>query len=191
MKRFSFLIAWVYLLGGTQPAWCQNIEDDLAARIVSHLGAVSERSEHFHETRDLAVLTHPLSSSGVLVFRRPAFLKKETLSPRPETLVINGDVVSVEREGHTRQILLTENPALSLLATTLRAPLAGNIGALRHAYHVSANGDLGAWTLIMTPLSEQARKMVREVVLTGRNNAVETLKITQTNGDRQTLMIDP
>ncbi|GAN64046.1 fatty acyl CoA synthetase [Acetobacter indonesiensis NRIC 0313] len=190
MKRFAVLLLCGGFFTVAPQAHCETVPDDLATQIVTHLGSVSERTEHFHETRELGVLTHPLLSSGVLVFRHPAFLEKETLSPRPETLVIDGDTVSVQRGGHVRHILLAQNPALALLATTLRAPLAGNMAALRQAYTVTAQGDMGAWTLTMTPLSEQAHKMVRQVVLSGRNNAVESLKVIQANGDRQTLMID-
>ncbi|MGV4877177.1 LolA-related protein [Acetobacter indonesiensis] len=190
MKRFVVLLLCGGFFTVAPQARCEGVTDDLATQIVTHLGSVSERTEHFHETRELGVLTHPLLSSGVLVFRHPAFLEKETLLPRPETLVIDGDTVSVQRGGHVRHILLAQNPALALLATTLRAPLAGNMVALRQAYTVTAQGDMGAWTLTMTPLSEQAHKMVRQVVLSGRNNAVESLKVIQANGDRQTLMID-
>ncbi|MBS1002094.1 outer membrane lipoprotein carrier protein LolA [Acetobacter persici] len=190
MKRLAFLLLCGGLFVAAPSARCEEGPADLAAQIVTHLGSVPQRTEHFHETRELGALTHPLLSSGVLIFRHPDFLEKETLLPQPETLAIEGDTVSVQRGGHVRHILLAQNPALALLATTLRAPLAGNMAALRQAYTVSAQGDMGAWTLTMTPLSEQAHKMVRQVVLSGRNNAVESLKILQANGDRQTLMID-
>nr|WP_025825393.1 LolA-related protein [Acetobacter persici] len=190
MKRLAFLLLCGGLFVAAPSARCEDVPVDLAAQIVTHLGSVPERTEHFHETRELGALTHPLLFSGVLIFRHPDFLEKETLLPQPETLAIEGDTVSVQRGGHVRHILLAQNPALALLATTLRAPLAGNMAALRQAYTVSAQGDMGAWTLTMTPLSEQAHKMVRQVVLAGRNNAVESLKILQANGDRQTLMID-
>lgn len=190
MKRLAFLLLYGGFFVAAPSARCEEGPADLAAQIVTHLGSVPERTEYFHETREFAALTHPLLSSGVLIFRHPDFLEKETLLPQPETLAIEGDTVSVQRGGHVRHILLAQNPALALLATTLRAPLAGNMAALRQAYTVSAQGDMGAWTLTMTPLSEQAHKMVRQVVLAGRNNAVESLKILQANGDRQTLMID-
>lgn len=65
------------------------------------------------------------------------------------------------------------------------------MASLTHDYTLSAQGDLGAWTLNMAPLSPQAVHLVRLVVLKGRNNAIQSLKIVQANGDVQTLTLDP
>ncbi|MBS0965930.1 outer membrane lipoprotein carrier protein LolA [Acetobacter okinawensis] len=191
MKVLPLVIAYG-LLGGVGQAWAADGAADLSAQVIAHLGQVGERIQTFHEKKDIAALTHPLLSNGVLVFHRPAYLEKKTQAPRPETLVIDGDMVSIQRgAGDVHHVALAQNAALALLAATLRAPLEGNLPALTHDYAVTAQGDLGAWTLRMTPISAQAVHLVRLVVLTGRNNAVDSLRIVQANGDVQTLTLDP
>lgn len=191
MKVLPLVIA-CGLLGGVGQAWAADNAADLSAQVIAHLGQVSERTQTFHEKKDIAALTHPLLSNGVLVFHRPSYLEKKTQAPRPETLVIDGDMVSIQRgAGDVHRVALAQNAALALLAATLRAPLEGNLTALTHDYAVTAQGDLGAWTLRMTPTSAQAVQLVRLVVLTGRNNAVDSLRIVQANGDVQTLTLDP
>lgn len=191
MKCFSLLMA-CGLLGGLGQAWAADAGAGLTGQIIAHLGQVPARTQFFHEQKDIAALTHPLLSNGVLVFHRPAYLEKNTQAPRPEILVIDGDMVSIQRGGGgVRHVALAQNPALALLAATLRAPLEGDLPTLAQDYAVTAQGDLGAWTLSMTPVSDQARHLVHLVVLTGRNNAIDSLRIVQANGDVQTLTLDP
>lgn len=191
MKVFSLLVAWG-LLAGMGQAWAVDNGTDLAGQIIAHLGQVPERAQPFHEQKDMAALTHPLLSSGVLLFHRPAYLEKNTEAPRPEKLVIDGSMVSIQRgTGSVHNVPLSQSPALALLVTTMRAPLEGDMASLTHDYTLSAQGDLGAWTLNMAPLSPQAVHLVRLVVLKGRNNAIQSLKIVQANGDVQTLTLDP
>lgn len=191
MKFLPLLMAYG-LLSGIGQAWAADDGTELSAQVIAHLGQVGERTQTFHEKKEIAALTRPLLSSGVLVFHRPAYLEKKTQAPRPETLVIDGDMVSIQRgAGDVHHVALAQNAALALLAATLRAPLEGNLPALTHDYAVTAQGDLGAWTLRMIPTSAQAVRLVRQVVLTGRNNAVDSLRIVQANGDVQTLTLDP
>ncbi|MFT8417537.1 MAG: LolA-related protein [Acetobacter sp.] len=191
MKILPLLMAFS-LLSGVGQAWAADGGGDLTGQIIVHLGQVPERTQTFHEKKEIAALTHPLLSSGVLVFHRPAYLEKHTQAPRPETLVIDGDMVSIQRgTGGVHHVALAQNPLLALLAATLRAPLEGNLPALTQDYAVTAQGNLGAWTLSMSPISDQAMHLVHLVVLTGRNNALDSLKIVQANGDVQTLTLDP
>src|SRR5689334_17857762 len=65
------------------PVWLQ----DLMARMAQ----VPERREAFREEKHFAALDTPLISSGQLVYRRPAYLGKITTQPDAETLVVDGD----------------------------------------------------------------------------------------------------
>lgn len=193
MKAFSLWAALGLLVGlGQAQAQTADSADDLTGQIIHHLGQVPQRTQSFHEEKEIAALTHPLFSTGVLVFHRPAYLEKNTQTPHPEKLVIDGSMVSIQRGGGgIHHVPLAQSPALALLVTTMRAPLEGDVATLTRDYTLTAQGDLGAWTLSMAPASPQAVRLVRLVVLKGRNNAIESLKITQANGDVQTLTLDP
>jgi hypothetical protein len=166
--------------------------DKLAETVIARLGLVAERRQGFHEVRTLAALSTPLTESGVLIYRRPGHLEKLTLSPRREELVIGGDSVSIRRgDGPARTVALDQSPELALMATTLRAPLDGDLAALRRFYRLEASGDTGHWTLHMIPADERAARVVRRVEMTGENNAIRTMRIEQANGDVQSLTMAP
>lgn len=172
--------------------WAADGGRDLARAIITQLGQVPERTRTFHETRGIGALTHPLVSTGILVFHRPAYLRKDTLAPHPEDMIMDGDTVSIRRgSGAVHVVTLSQNPALSLLATTLRAPLEGDRAALERYYALAASGDARGWTLVMTPLGADGARVVRTVTLTGRNNVIDTLRVVQANGDVRTLTLDP
>lgn len=191
MKVFS-LLAISGLLAGMGQAGAAENDVDLSRQIIGCLGQVVQRTQPFHEEKEIAALTHPLFSSGVLGFHRPAYLEKMTQAPRQERLVIDGGMVSIQRgTGSVHHVPLAQSPALALLVTTMRAPLEGDMATLTQDYTLSAQGNLGAWTLSMTPVSPQAMRLVHLVVLKGRNNVIESLKIMQANGDVQTLTLDP
>lgn len=164
----------------------------LAREIISRLGQVPERTRPFHETREIAALTRPLVTSGVLIFRRPAYLRQSTLVPHHEEMILDGNAVSIQRGTDSAHVVaLDQSPALAVLATTLRAPLEGDIAALDRYYTLAATGDDRAWMLVMTPSDPDAMRFVRTVSLWGRNNAIDRLRVVLANGDVQTLTIDP
>ena len=55
------------------------------------LAGVPQSSASFAEVKVLAMLNRPLRATGRLVYRRPAHLEKITLEPQPESLVVDGD----------------------------------------------------------------------------------------------------
>src|SRR5215469_14377515 len=51
----------------------------------------------------LAILDRPVKSSGVLVYDAPDHLEKRTLRPKPQSLVLQGDELTVRRGHRTYQ----------------------------------------------------------------------------------------
>src|ERR1700680_5254059 len=66
----------------------------------------------FIEQQFLAVLDHPIESSGELRYDAPDHLEKRTLSPRPETLVLAGGVLLVECGGRRRGLGMHRDPQI-------------------------------------------------------------------------------
>lgn len=188
MKIRYMLAVGVCLLHWVTPVFAQ----DLADTLITRLGQVHARQKSFHETRNLAALKAPLESTGVLIYRHPGYLQKTTLQPRPEDLVINGDVVTISRNHAAPQSVDTARvPALRLLADTLRAPLDGDAALLRHYYHITATEQGADWSLYLTPLSDKVAALAKNVTLSGRNNAILRIVLVQANGDTQTMTIAP
>ena len=159
---------------------------------MAQLAAVPERRDGFQEEKTLAALAYPLRSRGELVFRRPNHLEKITTSPRPERLVIDGDQLTVQSGNDSPHHLdLAEHPEIGGLVDSLRATLAGNLERLQQNFHIAASGTDGSWRLALTPARPELTQLVRSIIIEGAGTRFRNVEITQANGDRQRLSIEP
>src|ERR1700677_1636952 len=82
-------------------------------RLMSTLGQKKSGRASFIETKYLSIAAEPVTSSGELVFTAPDHLEKRTDSPKPEDLVVDGDKLTIARNGHKYTLALTQYPELS------------------------------------------------------------------------------
>ena len=114
----------------------------------------------FVEQQFLAILDHPVESSGELRYDAPDRLEKRTLLPRPEDLVLVGEVLTMERGGRSRVLDLHRYPQIQPFVESIRATLAGDRGALEKIFHVDFAGDMRRWSLTLVPLDSQLMRAV-------------------------------
>src|SRR5580692_3885552 len=88
-------------------AAASDLDAVMALLAMRQHGRVEFIEQHF-----LAILDHPLESSGELRYDAPDRLEKRTLLPRPETLVLSGGVLTMERGGHSRVLDLQRYPQI-------------------------------------------------------------------------------
>jgi hypothetical protein len=138
-----------------------------------------------------AVMTRPVESSGELIYDAPNRLEKRTLEPHPETLVLAGDVVTVQR-GRSRHVLeLKSYPQIIPLIESIRATLAGDRAALERVFRLEFMGDVERWTLVLVPLDAAVAKTVARVQIDGYRDVLLKVEIRQTNGDRSLMTMRP
>src|ERR1700722_15734278 len=90
----------------------------------------------FIEQQFLAVLSHPVESSGELRYDAPDRLEKRTLKPHAETLVLSGEVLTLER-AHSRRVMdLHAYPQVLPFVESIRATLAGDRRALEQLFRL-------------------------------------------------------
>ena len=156
------------------------------------LAAVPERRAVFRETRRFAALSEPLVSQGHLLYRRPDYMEKVTDWPEPERLVVDRDrLVLTQGNEPPRVIPLGAQPEMRALVEGMRGPLAGDLAALQRNFDIAATGDLGNWTLTLTPRDARATRLLRSIVLGGSQGDIRTIRLTQANGDEQLMQIGP
>ncbi len=157
------------------------------------LAAVPERRATFQETRRFAALDQPLISTGHLLYRRPGYLAKTTDWPQPESLVVDGGrLVLTEGNEPPRVLDLGGIPELRTLVDAVRAPLAGDLAALRRAFAVTAEGGAaGAWILDLVPLDARAARLLQRAQVSGHETEIATVRLVQANGDEQQMKIRP
>ena len=83
-----------------------------------------------HRDEDLSIATQPVESSGELVFVAPDHLEKHAAGLKPEHLVVDGDMLTVERNNRKFTLALARYPELGAFIDSIRATLAGNRFAL-------------------------------------------------------------
>ena len=158
-------------------------------RLMSTLAQRKAGRASFVETRYLSIAAKPIESSGELAFAAPDHLEKLTVSPKPERLVVDGDKLTITREGRTYTISLTHYPELDAFIESIRATLTGNRYALEERYKVSIGGHGDDWTLTLTPIDSRMLKAVRTVTLDGTRDLLRTVVIEQPDGDRSVMRL--
>jgi Outer membrane lipoprotein carrier protein LolA-like len=143
----------------------------------------------FIEQHFLAVLKRPVESSGIMIYDAPGRLEKRTKEPRAETLLLEGDVLSVQRAGQTRVLDLKAYPAILPLVESMRATLAGDSGALERAFTVEYTGSLSHWMLTLSPRDTQVARKISKVRIEGVRDNLVKVEIVQTDGDRSVMTL--
>jgi hypothetical protein len=143
----------------------------------------------FVEQKFLSVLSHPIESSGELLYDAPDHLEKRTLLPRAETLVLDGSVLTMVRGGHNRVLDLHRYPQIQPFVESIRATLAGDRAALERVFHVEFAGGVRRWSLTLAPLDRQMQRTIKQVQIDGSQDQLQRVEIRQTDGDRSLMTL--
>jgi outer membrane lipoprotein-sorting protein len=180
---------------GTLPGLAQRPEVAPAWSLPALMDAmhqVRSSTARFTETKYLHLLNQAQRSSGRLIYVAPSWLQKATTEPVPARLTINGDRLTIERQGErTREISLQDYPEIGGLVESVRATLAGDLPALTRHFTVTVAGTENAWTLTLTPREARLREMVATIVILGERDAVRDVRTTEADGDRTEMTVMP
>ena len=158
-------------------------------RLMSTLGAKKSGHAHFTETRWLKIAQEPLESSGELVFAAPDHLEKHTVSPKPENLVVDGDMLTIDRNGRKTTIPLRNIPEAAAFIESIRATLAGNRFALENVYKVSITGQGDDWTMTLVPIDSRMKEKVSSITLAGTGAALARVEVKLADGDHSLMRL--
>lgn len=145
--------------------------------------------EEFVEQQFLAVLDRPLESSGELRYDAPDRLEKRTVLPRPEDLVLDGGMLTMERGGRKRVLNLQRYPQIQPFVESIRATLAGDRSALEKVFRVDFDGSVSRWTLTLVPLDPRLQQTVSQIQIDGSADHLRRVEIRQPDGDRSLMTL--
>ena len=143
----------------------------------------------FVETKRIAMLDKPVESSGELVFVAPDRLEKRTLKPKPESMIVDGDALTLERGSQMRRMQLQAYPEVAAFIDSIRGTLAGDRKALERSYRLSLDGPADGWTLQLVPTDEKMRIVVQRIRIAGVRDQVNSIEITQADGDSSLMVV--
>ena len=183
MTRCLPLLLIGMCLAGAQAA-PQDLDQVMQLLAARRHGEVSFIEQHF-----VSLLKRPVESSGELIYDAPNRLEKRTLEPRPERLVLEGTVLTLERGRGTRVLDLKSYPQMAPFVEGIRATLAGDRRALENAFRLDFSGDAARWTLILTPSDAAVAKTISQIQIEGLRDTLFRVEIKQTDGDRSLMTL--
>ncbi len=181
------LTACLLLTGLALPAWAAFDVAQLMADLARHGGGRAR----FIETRYLALLDKPLIATGELTYTPPDRLEKRTLTPKPEILRLDKDMLSIERERQKLSINLANQPEALAFVDSIRGTLSGNRAALEQNYTLHLSGTQQKWVLTMLPSEPKIAALLQRITVSGSRDQVRSIEYLQADGDRSLLAIEP
>jgi len=186
-KRALRALAMLVLLAGSALPTLALELDTVTALLAERKSGESR----FTEERTVSGLDGPLRASGTLSFSAPDRFARHTIEPRAESMVVEGNVVSIRRSGRTRQMALDAMPELTALVEAVRGTLTGNAATLQQHFRVRVEGSTAQWTMMLVPRDERLAAQVRELQIVGQRGELRTLQLWLAGGDRSLMTIEP
>ena len=100
------------------------------AQLMGDLAKLKGGKAKFVEKKYISLLDKPLISTGEMNFTAPDRLEKRTLTPKVETLLLDKDMLSIERDKQKLTINLSNQPEALDFIDSIRGTLTGNRVAL-------------------------------------------------------------
>ncbi|MCB1888557.1 MAG: outer membrane lipoprotein carrier protein LolA [Rhodocyclaceae bacterium] len=159
--------------------------------LMQHLADRSGGAVDFVERKYLAILDQPVVSSGRMRFTPPGRLERQTVSPKPETMVLDGDNLSIRRDGRELDLRLRDYPEAAAFIDSIRGTLAGDRATLERRFHLSLAGDREAWSLDLLPNDGHLAELVLRIHIEGEGGHIRSIEILQGDGDRSVMTLRP
>lgn len=173
-------------LGAGDPATAADWD---VSRLMQSLAQQRGGRVAFSEKKYIALLDRPVESSGELVYQPPARLEKRTLKPNVESLVLDRDLLLVERGKQKYTLQLQQYPEIAAVIDSIRGTLAGDLKALERQYRVDLEGSPERWTLTLLPSDTRMAAIVQRIRISGTGDELRQIEMLQADGDRSVMNI--
>jgi hypothetical protein len=193
--RLAVAAALASLAAGTMTPAGWSAGADAAAPELDSLMALLSQRRHgeadFTEKKYLSMLKQPLESSGELIYDAPDHLEQRTEKPRPQSVVLDHGIVTMQIGQRHRVLRLADYPQLAPLIDSIRATLAGDRAALERVFELGFTGTLEHWQLRLEPHDAQLAATLKRIDMQGERDAVREVQVQQSDGDRSVMSITP
>lgn len=163
-----------------------NLQDVLANVAVQPPAKIG-----FEEQRYNAMLKRPLQLAGTLEYLAPGRLRKTIETPFTESVLIDGQVVELTRDGKTRRLSLKSNRMMQVMLGGIAALLAGDITSLEKNFGITLEGLERDWTLRLVPLNPRLTTHLQQLEIRGDERNVQSILIRFNDEDWQLMRLLP
>lgn len=182
------LRAWALaaLAFATLPAWSLDLPELMAL-----LAQRTSGEARFVEQRFVKGLDQPLQSSGTLSFQAPDRFVRRTLEPVAESMVVQGNQVTLSRGNRSKTLALDASPEATVAVEAMRGTLTGNARALQKHFKTRVSGTAERWTLELTPLNGSVAGPLLGLKVSGSRSELRTVETQLQGGDSSVMTIYP
>ena len=181
------LLGCLFLLALALPASAAFDVGQLMTDLAKNKGGKAK----FTEKKYISLLDKPVVSSGEMSYTAPDRLEKRTLVPKVETLLLDKDILSIEREKQKLSINLANQPEALAFVDSIRGTLSGNRAALEKNYALHLSGSSDKWVLTLLPSDQKIATLVLRITVSGSKGLVRSIEYLQADGDRSVLNMEP
>jgi outer membrane lipoprotein-sorting protein len=158
--------------------------------LMAELGRVQHSKARFVEVKFLKILNKPLELTGTLEYRAPDHLERRTVTPKPESFVVDGDRLLLESaRGQRRTLALQDNAVLWAFVESIRSTLKGDLATLQRFYSVALDGGPENWRLSLTPKEPRMGSIISQIQIAGSGGRIERIEIREAQGDRSVMTV--
>jgi hypothetical protein len=126
-----------------------------------------------------------------MIYDAPDHLEQRTEKPRPQSVVLDHGIVTMQIGQRHRVLRLADYPQLAPLIDSIRATLAGDRAALERVFELGFTGTLEHWQLRLEPHDAQLAATLKRIDMQGERDAVREVQVQQSDGDRSVMSITP
>lgn len=167
-------------------AWAFDLQE-----LMGQLAKQKSGEARFTEQRFVHGLEGPLDASGTLSFTAPDKLTRRTVTPRPESMVVDGNTLTLSRGSRTRTLTLDSMPELLGMVEAMRGTLSGDTATLKRYFRSTVGGTPEQWTLDLKPIDDRLSAQLSSLRLSGRRGEVLGIDMEFIGGDRSVMRITP
>ena len=187
IRPYSLVVAGLLAAAFAMPSHAADWDID---QLMHSLAQTRSAQARFVEKKTIAILDQPVESSGELLYTAPDRLEKRTVKPKPESMVVEGDQLEIERGRQKIKLQLQAYPELAAFIDSIRGTLAGDRKALERNYQLSLEGSAQAWTLKLVPIDSKMKQVVALIRMTGVRDEIRSIDVTQVDGDSSLMSIE-
>ncbi len=145
----------------------------------------------FVERKYISVLDKPVESSGEMSFAAPDRMEMRTLKPKKQTLLLDGNRLTLEQDGRQRTVSRQSYPEVSAFVEGIRGTLAGNRQTLERVYQVHLLGNAARGQLMLVPRDPAMSRIISRIRIGGSQADVTQVAYDHADGDRSEMQITP
>jgi hypothetical protein len=168
----------------TTRAWTLELETVLDSAAVTPPSRVG-----FREERHNPMLQDPMVLTGYLEYPSVGVLHKIIQTPFEETILVDPDHVTIEREGEIRRLAMSRSRSLKTILGAIEAILSGDSEKLESIFDHELSGTNAAWSVRLTPVSRRIAKQLKSLQVTGEDQVLSSIRIDLQNGEWQIIHI--